>query len=56
MFILYNSIQEYQWGKKEWLPDFLNRKNINNTPWAELWMGAHPKLLLKQKKENLFMT
>jgi mannose-6-phosphate isomerase len=55
MFILYNSIQEYQWGKKEWLPDFLNRKNINNTPWAELWMGAHPKAPSKTKEgESLY--
>ena len=43
MFILKNTIQNYQWGKSEWISDFLNIKKTNNSPQAELWMGAHPK-------------
>ena len=43
MFKLKNSVQNYEWGKKDWLPLFLGEENPKNQPWAELWMGAHPK-------------
>ncbi|MDC7221438.1 MAG: mannose-6-phosphate isomerase, class I [Spirochaetales bacterium] len=43
MFKLNNSIQHYDWGKTDWLPRFLGEANENNQPWAELWMGSHPK-------------
>ncbi len=43
MFKIKNSVQEYKWGRKDWLPLFLAEENPDNAPWAELWMGAHPK-------------
>ncbi len=43
MFKLKNRVQEYQWGKRDWLPSFLNVENGKNVPFAEFWMGAHPK-------------
>ncbi len=36
-------IQHYAWGGYAFLPDFLHRRNPGHEPWAELWMGAHPK-------------
>ena len=53
MFKLNNSIQEYQWGKKEWLPDFLGENNPEEKPWAELWMGAHSKAPSLRAADNL---
>lgn len=43
MFRLTNQVQHYKWGKRDWLPFFLQQKNEKGEPWAELWMGAHPK-------------
>ena len=37
------TVQHYAWGGYEYLPEFLHRDNKGNEPWAELWMGAHPK-------------
>ncbi|MFH2115692.1 MAG: mannose-6-phosphate isomerase, class I, partial [Spirochaetota bacterium] len=38
-----NTIQKYPWGDKLLMPGFLGKSNPGNEPWAELWMGAHPK-------------
>lgn len=43
LYPLDNPIQKYAWGDKILMPDFLGKKNQDNDPWAELWMGAHPK-------------
>ena len=43
IFALENTIQKYDWGSTEALPEFLGRENQSGEPWAELWMGAHPK-------------
>jgi mannose-6-phosphate isomerase len=43
---LYNTIQHYDWGakgKKAFIPSLLNIKAEKDKPYAELWMGAHPK-------------
>lgn len=45
-YILKNAIQHYEWGtkgKKAFIPKLLNIKAEPNKPYAELWMGAHPK-------------
>ena len=52
MIKLINSIQEYKWGRKDWLPRFLGRENRDNSPWAELWMGAHPKAPSRRSADN----
>lgn len=40
--LLENQIQDYAWGSKTAIQD-LTGVDSNGTPWAELWMGAHPK-------------
>jgi mannose-6-phosphate isomerase len=39
---LKNTIREYAWGHKSYLPEFLGMENPHQKPMAELWMGAHP--------------
>ncbi|MBD3287715.1 mannose-6-phosphate isomerase, class I [candidate division KSB1 bacterium] len=44
-YALKNKIQNYAWGtagEKAFIPKFLNEKIEPNTPYAELWIGAHP--------------
>ena len=36
-------VQHYAWGGRHFLPQLLQRPNPDDRPWAELWMGAHPK-------------
>lgn len=43
IYPLDNTIQKYPWGDKVLMPGFMGRSNPGNDPWAELWMGAHPK-------------
>lgn len=43
---LKNAIQHYEWGtkgKNAFIPKLLNIKAEHNKPYAELWIGAHPK-------------
>jgi len=35
-------VQHYDWGGYDFIPGPLGVAN-NNRPFAELWMGAHPK-------------
>ena len=37
------SVQHYDWGGFAFLPKFIGAPNADDQPWAELWMGAHPK-------------
>src|SRR6056297_1737981 len=39
---LKNEIQDYAWGSYSFIQDLLGFEQTE-TPWAELWMGAHPK-------------
>jgi mannose-6-phosphate isomerase len=41
--VLKNSIQEYAWGSKTFIPQLLGDPVPAEIPQAELWMGAHPK-------------
>ena len=43
VFRLENKIQKYAWGDTAFIPEFLGIENRDNEPFAELWMGAHPK-------------
>ena len=48
-YILYNSIQHYEWGtigKDAFIPNLLDFP-AKDKPYAELWIGAHPKLSSK---------
>jgi mannose-6-phosphate isomerase len=44
-YLLVNQIQPYAWGTRgddAFIPDLLGMKAQPDTPYAELWMGAHP--------------
>lgn len=43
---LFNKIQHYDWGTKNenaFIPKFVNIEVRRDVPYAELWIGAHPK-------------
>ncbi len=40
---LKGSIQHYEWGGYEFIPGLLDVRNEERKPFAELWIGAHPK-------------
>ena len=40
---LKNQIQEYSWGSKTLMPELLGRENSDERPFAEMWMGVHPR-------------
>ena len=40
---LQNTIQHYAWGSESAIPELIGQANPAGKPWAELWMGAHPK-------------
>ncbi|UCD79114.1 MAG: mannose-6-phosphate isomerase, class I [Desulfobacterales bacterium] len=40
---LKNTVQHYAWGSPASIPELLGEENPSGRPWAELWMGAHPK-------------
>jgi len=41
--LLENPIQKYAWGSTTAIQKILGAEPDGRTPWAELWMGAHPK-------------
>ncbi|MFW5936455.1 MAG: mannose-6-phosphate isomerase, class I [Desulfosalsimonas sp.] len=41
--LLKNPIQHYAWGSKTEIQQLLGKQPGTERPWAELWMGAHPK-------------
>ena len=42
--LLEPGIQNYAWGDERFLPELLGIANEERKPYAEMWMGAHPKL------------
>jgi len=50
VYKLYNSYQNYDWGTKNnnaFIPKFVGDEVEKDLPYAELWIGAHPKLSSK---------
>lgn len=43
IFPIKGIVQHYAWGGFTFLPELLQMPNTKNEPWAEYWMGAHPK-------------
>ncbi|MFQ5631533.1 MAG: type I phosphomannose isomerase catalytic subunit, partial [bacterium] len=41
--VLNSTVQHYNWGGEEFIPSLLGIDNEEKRPYAELWMGAHPK-------------
>ena len=54
--ILKNSIQEYVWGSKTFIPQLIGQISPAERPQAELWMGAHPKAPSKILWENRWIS
>ncbi|KAA3663047.1 MAG: mannose-6-phosphate isomerase, class I, partial [Calditrichaeota bacterium] len=45
-YLMHNAVQNYAWGtsgETAFIPKLLGRKAETDVPYAELWMGAHPK-------------
>lgn len=40
---LQGTVQHYAWGGKSFIPELLHINNPDNRPFAEYWLGAHPK-------------
>ena len=40
---LQNSVMEYAWGSKSFIPELLRLPSPAHSPAAELWMGDHPR-------------
>jgi mannose-6-phosphate isomerase len=40
---LHGAVQHYAWGGCDFIPRLLGIANNERRPFAELWMGAHPK-------------
>jgi mannose-6-phosphate isomerase len=40
---LHGAVQHYAWGGRDFIPGLLGIANSEKRPFAELWMGAHPK-------------
>jgi mannose-6-phosphate isomerase len=43
MYRLENTVQHYAWGSTDHIPEILGVPNPEGIPFAELWLGAHPK-------------
>lgn len=41
--LLHGVVQHYDWGGHDFIPGLLGIANSDKRPFAELWMGAHPK-------------
>ncbi|WP_299730400.1 mannose-6-phosphate isomerase, class I [uncultured Endozoicomonas sp.] len=42
IFSLQGCVQHYDWGGHQYLPELI-KQPLDEQPWAELWLGAHPK-------------
>lgn len=40
---LHGVVQHYDWGGVDFIPDLIGQPNPERRPFAELWLGAHPK-------------
>lgn len=38
-----NRVQKYAWGTSDFIANLLQIDKANAEPWAELWLGSHPK-------------
>lgn len=36
-------IQDYAWGGKRYISQLIDKSNTKNEPWAEYWLGTHPR-------------
>lgn len=43
IYRLKSIVQQYAWGSAVHIPELIGQKNPDKAPFAELWMGTHPK-------------
>lgn len=43
VFPIKGAIQNYAWGGKEFIPELMSLQNVDNQPFAEIWLGAHQR-------------
>ena len=43
VLMLHGVVQHYDWGGHDFIPELLGVANRDRKPFAELWIGAHPK-------------
>ena len=50
--LLENTVQTYAWGSRTAIADLLGKASPSTKPWAELWMGSHPKAPSKVQEKD----
>jgi mannose-6-phosphate isomerase len=40
---VHGAVQHYEWGGYDFIPGLLGKENTERRPFAELWIGTHPK-------------
>ena len=53
---LHGAVQHYEWGGYDFIPGLLHIENPARKPFAELWMGAHPRAPARVEMEGASMT
>ena len=53
---LFGVVQHYAWGGYETIPGLLGKDNPGRQPYAELWMGAHPRGTAQVEIDGTRMT
>jgi len=43
IIVVEGSVQHYEWGGHDFIPSLLGIENPQKEPYAELWIGVHPK-------------
>ena len=52
---LRGAVQHYEWGGVRFIPELLGQRNDAERPFAELWIGAHPKAAAEAELESLWL-
>jgi mannose-6-phosphate isomerase len=53
MYKIEGVVQPYSWGGTDFIPQLINKKNEEQKPFAEYWLGTHPAAPAMLTKENL---
>ncbi len=52
IYKLHGIVQHYKWGGTDFLPSLLLETNQEGEPWAEYWLGVHPKGTASVETDN----
>jgi phosphomannomutase len=50
------ALQNYEWGGYEFIPGLLGMQNVERRPFAELWMGTHPRGPAQAEIDGTFLA